>query len=257
MSVYRILTLAVASALGLHATIIGTPQAAFRHLYTLNPTGTVEVQNVYGDVSIMAWDRDEVLVEAVKKSSDPRHLDDARIVVDSSYDSFSVRTLYAGDGTGDLASVEYRIMVPRNANLQNVKLTNGGLSIRGLAGAVKASAVNGGIRAERLEGGAELSTVNGRLDADFERISGAGTISLTSVNGPIRLSLPREATASLIADNLSGGINSDIGRSWREPGGNRLRAVMNRGGVRIHLRNVNGGIQIRSCWNHRGEHPWS
>ena len=164
MSVYRILTLAVASALGLHATIIGTPQAAFRHLYTLNPTGTVEVQNVYGDVSIMAWDRDEVLVEAVKKSSDPRHLDDARIVVDSSYDSFSIRTLYAGDGTGDLASVEYRIMVPRNANLQNVKLINGGLSIRGLAGAVKASAVNGGIRAE----------TTGRRSGAFDRQRAAG-----------------------------------------------------------------------------------
>lgn len=257
MSIYRLITLAVAGAMGLTAMTIGTPQTAFRHLYSLNPTGTVEVQNFYGDVSIVAWDRDEVLVEAVKKSSDPTRLEEAQIIVDSSYNSLSVRTQYAEDGDGNPASVEYRIMVPRAVNLQNVKLTNGGLSLCGLAGWIRASSVNGGIRAERLEGRAELSTINGRLDADFKRIAGSGTISLSSVNGAIRLSLPAEAAASLAARNLSGGIDSDIGHSWRESSGNHLRAVLNRGGVQIHLRNVNGGIFIRSNWNRHNELPWS
>ncbi len=257
MSVYRVLTLALAGAAGLPAMIIGTPQSAFRHVYALNPTGTVEIQNIYGDVSVMAWDRDEVLIDAVKKSADPRHLADARIVVNSSYDSLSVRTLYAGDGTGDLASVEYRIMVPRNANLQRVRLTNGGLSLRGLAGVVRATSINGGIRAERLEGPVELSTVNGRLDADFERVAGSGAILLSSVNGPIRLSIPREASASLAARNLSGGIDSDVGRPCRTSDGNHLRAIMNRGGVQIQLHNVNGGISIRSSGERHGDQPWS
>jgi hypothetical protein len=257
MFAYRVLMLALAGAMGLPAMVIGTPQSAFRHVYALNPTGTVEIQNVYGDVSIMAWDRDEVLIDAVKKSADPRHLADAWIVVNSSYDSLSVQTLYAGDGTGDLASVEYRIMVPRNANLQKVRLTNGGLSLSGLAGAVRAQSINGGIRAERLEGQVDLSTVNGRLDADFERVTGSGTISLSSVNGPIRLSIPRVAAASLAARNLSGGIDSDVGHPCRTADGNHLRTVMNRGGVHIQLRNVNGGISIRSSRDGRGEQPWS
>ncbi len=257
MSVYRILTLALAGVMSLPAMIIGTPAPAFRHIYTLNPKGTVEIQNAYGDVSIMAWDRDEVLIEAVKKSADPRNLEDARIVVDSSYESLSVRTQYAGDATGDLASVEYRIMVPRNANLQNVRLTNGGLSLRGLAGAVRASAVNGRIHAERLGGQVELSTVNGRLDADFEYVMGCGRISLSSVNGPIRLSIPKNASATVAARNLSGGIDSDIGRPLRGTDGTRLRTVMNRGGAQIQVHTVNGGISIRSSWVGRRERPWS
>ena len=81
-------------------------------------------------------------------------------------------------------------MVPRGANLENVKLINGGLSISGVAGPVKASSVNGSIKAEKLEGQAELSTVNGQLEAGFQRVSKCNPISLSSVNGPIQLSLP-------------------------------------------------------------------
>ena len=80
----------------LFATVIGTPQVQFRHLYALNANGRVVIQNLYGDVSITAWDRDEVLVEAIKRSPDPRHLNDARIVVDPSADLVSIRTQYAG-----------------------------------------------------------------------------------------------------------------------------------------------------------------
>jgi hypothetical protein len=241
----------------LHANIIGTPQAEFRRAYALSPNGRVVIQNLYGDVRITAWDRDEVLVQAIKKSRDPRLLDDATIVVDSSSDLVSIRTQYAGLDAEHPASVEYRITVPRNANLQNVRLVNGGLSISGIAGYVKASSVNGSIKADRLEGQAELSTINGQLEADFNRVSAANPISLTSVNGPIRLSIPSDSDAQLVASNLSGGIDSEFGRVWRETGGNRLRARVNRGGPQIVLHNVNGGIIIRSNWNRKAERPWS
>jgi len=236
---------------GLHATIIGTPQAEFRQTYSLNSNGRVVIQNLYGDVRITTWERDEVLVQAIKRSRDPRQLKDAKIVVDSSSDLVSIRTLYAGTDAERPASVEFRITVPRTANLENVKLINGGLSISGVAGSVKASAVNGSIKVERLEGQTELSTVNGQLEAEFDRVSRSNSISLTSVNGPIKLSIPAGAGAQLIAHNLSGGIDSDFGHVWRASSGHRLRTVVNRGGAQIHLNNVNGGISIRST------RPWS
>jgi DUF4097 and DUF4098 domain-containing protein YvlB len=145
--------------------------------------------------------------------------------------------------------------VPRAATLDDVKLVNGGLSISGLTGAVRASAINGNIKAERLEGEADLTTINGQLEADFNRISPSKPISLSSVNGPIRLSIPSGAGASLTARNLSGGIQSEFGRPWRAAGGHRLHATVNRGGAPIQLHNVNGGISIHSGWKGRREHP--
>jgi DUF4097 and DUF4098 domain-containing protein YvlB len=217
----------------------------------------VAIQNLYGDVRITAWDRDEVLVEATKHSSDAGRLNDAQIVVDASSGLVSIRTLYTGGDAGNTASVEYRIMVPRGANLENVKLVNGGLSLSGMTGPVKASSVNGSITAERMEGQVDLSTVNGFLDAGFQRISKYHPISLSSVNGPIKVSLPSGAGANVSAHNLSGGIDADFGRAWRAPCGHRLEAAVNGGGTQIRVHNVNGGISIHARWNRHSPHPVS
>src|SRR5262249_3764002 len=128
----RAVLLALAAGNLLNATVITVPQAEFSHTYPLSPTGRVVIQNLYGDVRIAAWDREQVRVTAIKKSRDPKRLDDAKIVVDSTYESISIATRYAGVDAEHPASVEYRIMVPRNANLENVRLINGGLSISGV-----------------------------------------------------------------------------------------------------------------------------
>ena len=249
--------LAMIAGTALHANVIGTPHVEFRQTYALGPNGHVLVQNLYGDVSITAWDRNEVVVEATKRATDPRRLDDAQIVIEPSADAISIRTQYAGADAEHPASVEYRIMVPRHATLEQVKLVNGGLSINGVTGSIKASSINGSITAEKLEGEAELSTINGHLTAGFNRVSPSQPISLSSVNGPIKLSIPSIARANLTARNQSGGIASDFGRVSRNEGGNELHTVVNRGGASIRLHNVNGGISIHSTWTRHPARPCS
>ncbi len=237
----------------LNATVIRTPPAEFRATYSLSPAGRVILQNLYGDVEITAWDRDEVQVLATRHSPssallNDSLLNDARVVVETSAGLVSIHTLYTGAASARPAIVDYRIKVPRGANLENIRLVNGGLSLSGLSGPVKASSVNGSIRAEKLAGEVELSTINGRLDAEFQQLTKTHAISLRSVNGPIRLSLPEGAAATIFARNLSGGIQSEFARSWRTPEGHRLDADLHGGGARIHLQNVNGGISIHSSW---------
>ena len=239
---------AVAAANTLSATVMSTRNGAFRHIYALHGDARVTIQNFYGNVTITAWDRDAVLVEAVKHSSDPRHLDDARIVVEPTADSLAIHTQYNGSDAANPTSVEYRITVPRRIHLENVVLTNGRLSLDGLAGPIKASAVNGDIHALKLRGQADLSTINGRVEANFDRTSPANSISLSSVNGAIDLTIPSGSGASLEVQNRSGGIASDMGRAARTDAGHRL--IVKGAGPHIRLHNVNGGISIRS-----NEHP--
>jgi len=248
--------LALAAGNTVNASVLATPQAEFRQTYALAPNGRVAIRNLYGDVRITGWDRDEVRVEAIKRSADASRLDDAKIIVDSSAGSLSIQTQYAGLDAEHPARVEYRITVPRGANLEDVKLINGGLSISGVTGPVKASSVNGSIKAENLEGQADLSTVNGELEAGFNRISRQNPISLSSVNGPIRLSIPAGSGASVNARNLSGGIVSEFGRVIRTSGAHNLQTVVHGGGATIHLHNVNGGISIHAGWR-RAVHPVS
>jgi DUF4097 and DUF4098 domain-containing protein YvlB len=208
----------------------------------------VTIENLYGNVTITGWDRDAVLVEAVKHSADPRHLDDARIVVEPSAGALSIRTQYAGSDAEHPTSVEYRITVPRRIHLESVALTNGQLSLDGLAGPVKASAVNGDIHALKLGGQADLSTINGRVDANFNRTSAANSISLSSINGAIALTIPAGSGPNVDALNRSGGIASDFGRACRTAAGHHL--TVKGIGPRIRLHNINGGISI-----HANERP--
>src|SRR5664279_2558983 len=76
----------------LQATTIGIPGAEFRASYALASNGRVAIQNLYGDVQITAWDRDEVLVQATKHSTG--RLSNAQIVVDTSSGGVSIRTQY-------------------------------------------------------------------------------------------------------------------------------------------------------------------
>jgi DUF4097 and DUF4098 domain-containing protein YvlB len=236
--------LAVAAVNTLTASVISTPAGAFRHVYALHHNARVTIENLYGNVTVTAWDRDAVLVEAVKHASDPRHLDDAQIVIEPGTDSLAIRTQYTGADAEHPTSVEYRITVPRRIHLDNVALTNGQLSLDGLAGPVKASAVNGDIHALKLGGQAELSTINGRVEANFYRISPEHSISLSSINGAIDLTLPTGTEASLEARNRSGGIASYIGHASRTEGGHQL--IVKGIGPHIRLHNVNGGISIRA-----------
>ena len=242
-SIWAVLA-ALAAGNTMSASVVRTPRTEFRHLYALSPNGSVTIRNPYGNVSITAWDRDAVLVEAVKHSADPRRLEDARIVVEPAGDSLSIRTQYADSDADHPTSVEYRLPVPRRIHLASVLLTNGRLWLNGLSGPVKASAVNGDIHAWQLGGQAELSTINGQVEADFERTSPANPIFLSSVNGRIHLTIPPGSGASLEARNLSGGIASDVGRVARTGAGHRL--IVKGNGPQIRLHNVNGGISIRS-----------
>lgn len=246
-----LLALGVVPGLGADST--PAPRQEFRQSYALSPHGRVAIENLYGDVRIVGWDRDEVCIEAIKSAADASRLEAARIVVDATAESVSVRTQYAGGQPEEPASVAYSISVPRSANLDNVRLVNGALSIIGLAGSVKAASINGNIKAEKLEGEADLATVNGQVEADFERIRASQPISLRSVNGPIVLTIPSGSGAQLVAQNRSGGIETDLGRAAPQQEGHRYEAVLGGGGAPILLRNVNGGISIHATWSRRRE----
>ena len=252
-----LVSVSLASACGQLLLADNTPlsRQQFRRSYALSAHGRIRIENRYGDVCITGWDRDEVRIEAIKSGADAGRLDDASIVVDSSAERLVVRTQYAGAESENPASVEYRITVPRTARLDDIRLTNGALSISGVAGAVKATSVNGSIRADRLAGGADLATVNGQVEAGFDRVSASQPISLRSVNGRIVLSIPSGSGAQLIAQNRSGEIQTDLESPAPHKNAHHLETVLGSGGPQILLHNVNGGISVHSSWSRRRARP--
>src|SRR5215469_7488827 len=103
----------------------------FHQTYPLTSDGRVELQNINGAVHISAWDRNEVKVDAIKRGEDEQELKNEEIRVDASANSISIETKYRQhqeDWHGNHhrgADVEYTLMVPRTARLDEIKLING------------------------------------------------------------------------------------------------------------------------------------
>jgi hypothetical protein len=244
-------TLLLAVAQG-HASESTSYTEEFHQTYPLAAAGRIELDNINGAVHITAWDRNEVKVDAVKYAGTKERLDEAKIEVEAGSEFVSIRTKYPDHdrtfdgGRNDPAGVEYTLMVPRGARLDEIKLINGPLDIHGVSAEVRASCINGRMLAEGLQGRVKLSAINGRLEARFERLSNS-PVELSSVNGGITLVLPSDAKAELEASTVSGGIDDDFGLRVRHHRfvGHDLRGELGGGGTHIRLSNVNGRIEIR------------
>lgn len=235
----------------------------FHHTYPLAAGGRIELDNINGAVHITAWDQNEVKVDAVKYANTKERLDEAKIEVEADSNFISIRTKYRdhdltfnNDCCNNPASVEYTLMVPRNARVDEIKLVNGPLDLHGLTGEVRASCVNGKLLADGLQGRVELSTVNGRMEVQLEKLSDS-SIELSAVNGGLDLTLPSDAQAELEASTVSGGIENDFGLHVNHHRfvGHDLHGELGSGGPHIHLSNVNGHIAIRHANDGRAMSP--
>lgn len=217
----------------------------FHNTYPLAANGRVSLANINGNVAIAAWDRNEVKVDAIKTASTKERIDEAKIVVDATPTSVSIKTDYPHNrANNNPANVQYTLSVPRNARLDEVKLVNGNLTLEAVTGDVHADSVNGKVLAKGLTGRVELSTVNGAVEADFARLDTDTRVA--SVNGPLSVTIPSDAKVEIRAETLNGHISNDFGLNVQDHMvGHNLRGTLGTGGPQLELKNVNGNISIR------------
>lgn len=244
--------------------VILTPQTVlqgdeterFDKTYPLNPNGRVSVSNVNGSIVIEAWDRNEVKVEAVKTADSKERLAEVEINVEARQDYIKIETEYGNwrNGSGSWncnkncrLDVQYKLMVPRNAVLNEIETVNGSVTISNMTNVTNASAVNGSVKATNLRGTARIETVNGTTEADFDTLNSDSKIVLTTVNGRVNLVLPSDIDATLKADTVNGSINNEFGLPVRKGKyvGRDLHGKVGDGSIKINLESVNGGLNIR------------
>jgi DUF4097 and DUF4098 domain-containing protein YvlB len=232
---------------------VGDETEKFEQTYPISRNGRVSVQNVNGSITVEAWDRDEVRLEATKIADSKESLADVELKINSTADTFSVEADYKGwkwnDKSGDRRyklEVEFRLSVPRTAVLNEIETVNGSVTVSNFTNSTKISAVNGNVTATNLRGAANLDTVNGQVNADFDRVEPGTRINLGTVNGKVNLILPSDVSATIKADSLNGEITNDFGLPVRKGQyvGRDLYGRVGGGESQIKLSSVNGGLSI-------------
>lgn len=216
----------------------------FNRTYPLRAGGSFELQNVNGSVEVSGWDRDEVQVQAVKTAKRNREdLDRVTVEVTSHPDAVSVATRYQQE-EGIEVAVEYRIHLPRNAQLRLVSTVNGNLHISGVENAGELRSVNGNVELFDSAGTVRARTTNGNLHLELHRVDAAG-VTAETVNGSILIALPADAGADLMASSLNGDFRSELPMRLEDALKSReVRGQIGAGGTPIRVRTVNGGIRV-------------
>ena len=237
----------------------------FEQSYPLNANGRVSVSNINGSITIEAWDRSEIRLEAVKTADSRETLAEVELNIDARPDSFSVETDYSSwknnnnnqQWRGKKLRVDFKMMVPRGAKLDEIESVNGSIMLSNFTNYTKASAVNGQVRAMNLRGTAILSTVNGTTEVDFDAVQPNSKISLSTVNGSVNLLVPSDLSATVKADTVNGNINNDFGLPVRkgEYVGRDLYGKIGGGEAQIKLESVNGGLSIKRKNDGKNQNP--
>ncbi len=214
----------------------------------LRAGGVVSLTDVNGAITITAWDRDEVAIEAVKRAPTADDLARIHVKIEAQPDRITITTEH--EKTGLLGSsargeVAYTLHVPARAILRPIESVNSQVTLTGMAAPVVVHLVNGGVHATGLSHSAEFHSVNGGVRADFARLPADARIDVETVNGGCELRLPADGGARIDVRSVNGGIHCDLPVTLKQSGHHQLRGTIGGGGAEIHLQTVNGGITIR------------
>ena len=198
-----------------------------------------------GGISFEAWDRGEMLVRAkVHAWADSK--DRARELADRIEVKAGGSISVDGPRThGDEGwSVSFRIMVPRNTDL-DLASTNGGITIEGIRGKLRFQTTNGGIRIEDIGGDVEGKTTNGGVQVVLtgDRWDGKG-MEVRTMNGGVKMSIPPGYSAHLEAATVNGGLSIGFPVTVQGKIDRKLSVDLGGGGATIKVTTMNGGVRI-------------
>src|SRR5215467_5739086 len=181
---------------------------------------TIEVQNVSGDV-IASPGREftavvTLTVTAATKAKADELLGRTTIEQNHDDDGWSLETRFPGNrhngdwqrgmGCRDCKIVaRYELTVPAGVNL-SLQTVNGDVKVQDCDGELELSTVNGSIDARGVHGTLNGQTVNGHVEAAVKTLPDDGNIQLQTVNGPIKLTLPKDAHFEFSGQTMNGTI---------------------------------------------------
>ena len=109
---------------------------------------------------------------------------------------------------------------------------------------IEAASTNGGITGRGLSGAVEASTVNGGIQMDLDAVT--GDTEVVTVNGGIMLSVAPGVNADLEATVVNGGVLVQDGLilSGDERSRQRVAGRIGSGGPRLVVQTTNGGVRV-------------
>jgi hypothetical protein len=207
--------IAVASALFLFAERVSAVEVLeeiVEQKYTVPSNAVLNVANIDGSIRVYTSEKNEILIQAIKKAYSHERLQGIVVAVDASPNRVAITTTLpprknaVSDRSG---TVDYILIVPQTVQIERLELVNGEVLIEGLRPGAKATAhlVNGWIAGHNCFSDLDLSVETGRLDVAYDWWENHElAVKATSNRGNIRAIFPNDAALNLSATATDGKI---------------------------------------------------
>jgi DUF4097 and DUF4098 domain-containing protein YvlB len=196
--------------------------------YTASPGLKLEVLNVNGDIDIITYNGDQILLDGVKRADRAQDLDLMELVVTQSGDEIELKVEHTEDISnlhGD--SFDLSLRVPDNIVLEKVKSVNGDVHIQSTEEVVEVETTNGAIRVD-------MRTINSNLNID-------------TTNGPVDVYVNPDLDLTFDISTVNGGITiSGVVVNLSDDAPDYKRGDMGSGGYEIFVDTVNGNVRVHA-----------
>jgi DUF4097 and DUF4098 domain-containing protein YvlB len=249
----------------------------------VSPDARVEIQSHSGSITVVAWDKPEVVVEDGDgidfegsdrwiKISVARHHDaelqvkvpaGVQLEIHGHSTDVKVTGVKANVSVGvvsgnitvvgpvpsvELSTVSGDVHLEAPSKKSHTESVSGDVTVRGVTGALEASSVNGSLDVEgKAIEDAHLETVSGDLKFHGDLLP-QGRLNAQTVSGDIALSFPAGIEADFETSTFSGEIKSDLGgkavSSSKYTSSKRLSFTTGKGGAKVSVKSMSGTIEI-------------
>ena len=211
----------------------------------LGPGATLSIQNISGDITATRGREFRATVEITVTASTRQRareiLEKVRVLQSRDGENFSLTTRWPDNRYRNLLTsrrawarrceeckiiARYEVIVPPGVRAR-LETVNGQVRARDVDGDLKLSSVNGNVQAQGVRRGLEAGTVNGTVEAMAATLAPGEPLELSTVNGAVVLTLPREARFDLAASTMNGSIASTflLPKSSSEPAVEAIRGT--------------------------------
>ena len=152
-------------------------------------------------------------------------------------------------GDEDRTAADIRGTVPKGVSLR-IEHVSGAVSMLGVTGPIRVEHENGPVDIRGAERSVTVSIKNGDVKVHYDRLLPEASTDLSTANGDLELSIPRDASVRVDAQTSAGevfvrGLTFDPQRLTPLRAGARYTAQRGAGDVTVTLRTENGSIVLR------------
>ena len=242
----KLLRVSIATALFGFALAATASAQDFQKSYRIGAGGQVRIGNVSGDVIVIGYDGDAIVVTGIKKGRDREMVE---IEDRSGAGNVDVAVRYPKRGNTD-ASVRFEVQVPRstNYNFDQISSVSGDVRVTAVTGKLHASTVSGDVNVKDVSGSVNASSVSGDVNVEINRLDGSDDMKFSTVSGDVSVLLPSALDAEVDMSSHSGSIKTDFPvevRSERYGSRTFARGKLGGGSRQLKMSTLSGDISLR------------